>query len=159
MNRAVTVAVVAVAQLTCVGAAVAPQLSSRLTGEDYQLQVRPLDPIDPFRGAYVTLDYPGLQTPGGSQPPSMDDGQRGAVYIPLVEEDGYWVAADWRRTRPAEGPYLACDDTGWAIRCGIESYFVPQDRAAELERSLADEGGVATIRIDDQGHASVIDVR
>ena len=159
MNRVVTVALVAVAQLACVGAAVAPQLSSRLTGDDYRMQVRPLDPIDPFRGAYVTLDYPGLQVPGGSQPPSMDDGRSGAVFIPLVEEDGYWVAADWRRTRPAEGPYLACDDTEWAIRCGIESWFVPQDRAAELERTLADEGGVATVRIDDQGRATLVDVR
>ena len=50
-----------VAQLACVGAAVAPQLSSRLTGEDYRMEVRPIDPIDPFRGAYVTLDYPGLR--------------------------------------------------------------------------------------------------
>ncbi len=159
MNRVVTVALVAVAQLACVGAAVAPQLSSRLTGDDYRMQVRPLDPIDPFRGTYVTLDYPGLQTPGGSQPPSMDDGRSGEVYVTLVEQDGYWVADDWRRTRPAEGPYLACDDTDWAIRCGIESWFASQDRAAELERSLADHGGVATIRIDDRGNATVVDVR
>ncbi|WP_432477570.1 GDYXXLXY domain-containing protein [Nocardioides sp. GXQ0305] len=159
MNRVVVVALVAVAQLAFVGAAVAPQLSSRLTGEDYRMEVRPLDPIDPFRGAYVTLDYPGLQAPGGSQPPSRDDGQRGAVYVPLVERDGTWVAAGWRRTRPAEAPYLACDDTDRAIHCGIESYFVPQDRAAELERRLAERGGVATVRIDDRGHATVIDVR
>ena len=51
------------------------------------------------------------------------------------------------------------DDTDWAIRCGIESWFVSQDRAAELERSLADEGGVATLRIDDRGNASVVNVR
>ena len=159
MNRVVVVALVAVVQLACVGAAVAPQLSSRLTGDDYRMRVRPLDPIDPFRGAYVTLGYPGLQTPGGSRPPSMDDGKRGAVYVPLVEEDGYWVAADFRRTRPADGPYLACDDSDWAIRCGIESWFVSQDRAAELERSLAEDGGVATIRIDDRGRATVVDVQ
>jgi uncharacterized membrane-anchored protein len=154
-----TVAAVAVAQLACVGAAVAPQLSSRATGEDYLMEVRPVDPIDPFRGAYVTLSYPGLQTPGGSRPPSMDDGRRGAVYVPLVEEGGRWVAADWQRTRPAEGPYLACDDSRWAIRCGIESFFVPHERAAGLQQQLAHEGGVATVRIDDAGHATVIDVR
>jgi uncharacterized membrane-anchored protein len=159
VNRVTTVALVAVAQLACVGAAVAPQLSAGLTGEDYAMRVRPLDPIDPFRGAYVTLDYPGLQTPGGSQPPSMGDGRSGEVFVPLVEADGYWVAAGWRRTRPSSGPYLACDDSDWAIRCGIESWFVPQDRAAELERRLADRGGVATVRIDDRGHATVVDVR
>jgi len=159
MRRAVTVGLLAVVQLACVGAAVAPQLSSRLAGHDYRMEVRPLDPIDPFRGAYVTLDYPGLQTPGGSWPPSMDDGRSGAVFVPLVEEDGYWVAADWQRTRPDEGPYLACDDGDWALRCGIESWFASQERAAELERSLAAGGGVATVRIDDRGRATLVDVR
>ena len=151
------VAVVAVAQLGLVGLAVAPQLTSRVTGEDYLMEVRPVDPIDPFRGAYVTLDYPGLQQPGGSVPPSMDDGRSGEVFIPLVEQDGHWVAADWLRERPAQGPYLACDDRDWAVRCGIESFFVPQDRAAELEDQLAD-GGVATVRIDSGGRASVVAV-
>ena len=151
------VAVVAVAQLGLVGLAVAPQLTSRVTGEDYLMEVRPVDPIDPFRGAYVTLDYPGLRTPRGSIPHSMDDGRSGAVYVPLVERDGYWVAQDWLRERPEDGPYLACDDSDWAVRCGIESFFVPQDRAAELEAQLAD-GGVATVRIDSGGRASVVAV-
>ena len=119
-------ALVVIVQLALVAIGVAPQLSARVAGDEYRMRVAPVDPIDPFRGAYVTLGYPGLQTPGGSRPPSMGDGKRGAVYAPLVEEDGYWVAADFRRTRPAEGPYLACDDTDWAIRCGIESWFVPQ---------------------------------
>ena len=153
------IAAAAAAQLAVVGLAVAPQLSSRLTGEDYLMEVRPVDPIDPFRGAYVNLDYPGLQSAGGSQPPSMDDGERGEVFIQLVEQDGLWVAADWRRTRPEEGPYLACDDHDWAIRCGVESWFASQDRAHELERQLAEDGGVATVRIDAEGNAVLVDVR
>ena len=153
------IAAAAVAQLAVIGLAVAPQLSSRLAGEDYLMEVRPVDPIDPFRGAYVSLDYPGLQSDGGSQPPSMDDGERGEVFIPLVEEDGFWVAADWRRTRPEEGPYLACDDDDWAIRCGVESWFASQDTAHELERQLAEDGGVATVRIDAEGNAVLVDVR
>ena len=153
MNRLVAVALVALAQLACVGAAVAPQLSSRLTGEDYRMEVRPLDPIDPFRGAYVTLDYPGLQPLRETGPASGD------VFLPLVEEDGFWVAASVTGRRPDSGPYLACEDRGWEIDCGIGSWFADQERAAELERTLADEGGVATVRIDDRGRAAVVDVR
>ncbi len=156
--RLAVVAAVAVLQLGLVGFAVAPQLSSRATGADYLMEVRPLDPIDPFRGAYDTLDYPGLRQPGGSMPPSMDDGRSGPVYVPLVERDGYWVAADWVRDRPEHGPYLACDDSEWQIRCGIESYFVSQERAARLEQALSRRGGVATIRVDDDGNASVVSV-
>ena len=158
IRTAVTVTTLAVAQLGLVGIAVAPQLSSRLTGEDHLMEVRPLDPIDPFRGAYVTLEYPGLRQPDGSSPPSMQDGGAGEVFVRLVEEDGYWVASDWTRERPDAGPYLACDDRDWAIRCGIESYFVPQARAAELEDRLARSGGVATVRIDGRGNASVVAV-
>ena len=51
MRRTLTVGLVALAQLGFVTAAVAPQLSARLTGEAYLLRVAPLDPIDPFRGA------------------------------------------------------------------------------------------------------------
>ncbi len=156
LRTAGVVAAVAVAQLGLVALAVAPQLSSRLTGEDYLMQVRPVDPIDPFRGAYVRLDYPGLRAADGSVPHSMD-GRSGPRYVPLVERDGYWVARDWLRERPEGGPYLACEGSDWAVRCGIESFFVSQDRAAELEDRLAD-GGVATVRIDSAGRASVVAV-
>lgn len=145
------------AQLALVGVAVGPQLVAHATGEDYRMRVQPLDPIDPFRGAYVTLDYPDLRDRGDSRPPSLDDGERGEVFVTLVEEDGFWVMAQRTRTRPDSGPYLACDDRDWAIRCGIESYFVPQDRARELERQLVD-GGTATVRIDSRGNAAVIAV-
>ena len=37
-----------------------PPLSARLTGEEVALRVEPIDPIDPFRGAYVDLGYPDL---------------------------------------------------------------------------------------------------
>ncbi len=153
MNRAAVLAVAVVAQLACVGAAVAPQLSSRLTGEDYRMEVRPIDPIDPFRGAYVTLDYPGLRPLRHAAP------GHGEVFLPLVEEDGLWVATSVTSRRPDSGPYLACEDRGWETDCGIGSWFADQQRATELQRTLADDGGVATIRIDDRGHATVVDVR
>ena len=147
----------ALAQLALVAVAVGPQLVVQATGEDYRMRVRPLDPIDPFRGAYVTLGYPDLRDRDDSRPASMDDGERGDVFVTLVEEDGFWVMDERTRTRPDSGPYLACTDRNWDIRCGIESYFVPQDRAQDLERALAD-GGVATVRIDSRGNARVVAV-
>ena len=151
-----TVALVAVAQLALVAVGVAPQLSARLTGDEYQLLVAPVDPIDPFRGAYVTLDYPGLRAPASSQPPSMDDGRGGDVYVTLVRDGDLWKSGEFTRTRPGSGPYLACDDRDWAIRCGIESWFVPQDEAAALEQALAEDGAIATIKVDSRGHAAIV---
>lgn len=148
------IAALAAAQLALVGLAVAPQLSSRLTGEDHLMEVRPVDPIDPFRGAYVTLSYPGLRDADRAV---RRAGGGGDVYVTLVERDGRWVGEGWTREQPAAPPYLTCDDRSWELRCGIESYFVPQDRAAELEDQLAD-GGVATVRVDSRGNASVVAV-
>ena len=152
MNRTATVTLVAVSQLVLAGVAVAPQLSARVLGDTYVVRVAPVDPIDPFRGAYVALDYPDLSR----DPRSSGDG--GDVYVSLVEDDGVWTAGQWSRRRPADGPYLACDDRSWEVRCGIESWFLPQDEARETERLLRD-GAVAEIRVDSRGNAAVVDVR
>lgn len=165
MSTLARAAVAALASLPLVAAGVAPQLSARLTGEEVLLRVAPVDPIDPFRGAYVDLDYPDLTTEGGSWPPSVDDGRSGAVYAVLEERpaaDGLpatWALASWSRERPADGLYLACDDADWAVRCGIESWFVPQDEALRLEQVLADTGALATVRVDGRGNAAITDLR
>jgi uncharacterized membrane-anchored protein len=163
MRRLLVIGAVAVAQLALVGVAVAPQLSARVTGESYLLRVAPLDPIDPFRGAYVSLDYPDVRNTTssgvGGGLGSMEDGRpSGAVYVTLVRDGDVWVADAFLRDRPAEGPYLACDDRSWQVRCGIESWFLPQDEAHAMERELAD-GAYAEVRIDSRGNAAVVDVR
>ena len=154
MNPLSTVAgrvvLVAVVQLVLVGAAVAPQLSARLAGDDYLLRVAPVDPIDPFRGAYVDLDYPDLaldrETPG----------DRGTLFVTLVERDGVWVASGSTRDRPDSGTYLACDDSQWQVRCGIESLFLPQDEAAALQEDVAGGEMVAVVKVDGRGNAAIV---
>lgn len=152
MNKLATLGTVVVVQAAFVGAAVAPQLSARLTGDTYYFRVAPLDPIDPFRGAYVTLDYPDLQR----EVPSGDDGP---LYIVLADDGGVMVADEFLRERPSDDqPYLACDYDGWQVDCGIESLFLPQDEAAAMDELLVD-GAIAEVRIDGRGHAALIDVR
>lgn len=143
-------AAVVAAQAALVGVAVAPQLSARTTGDTYQLRVAPLDPIDPFRGAYVTLDYPDLRLE------SQVEGR--PMFVTLVEEDGVMVADRYVPDRPSDGqPYLACSSNGFRVDCGIESFFLPQDEAAAMEDVLRD-GAVAEVRIDRRGNAALIDV-
>ena len=150
-------AAVSVVGLALAGLGVYPQLSAQLTGDEIRLRVAPVDPIDPFRGAYVDLSYPDLRQPGGSNPPIMDDGESGDVFVTLQDRDGVWVASGWTRTRPDDGPYLACNDRAWEIRCGIESWFLPQDKAAAMERQITN-GAIATVRVDSWGHAVLVDV-
>ena len=152
------VGVALLVQLALVGAAVAPQLSARVAGEDYLVRVAPLDPIDPFRGAYVDLDYPDLHVPDGSPPPTLDQGDRGTVFIPLEPDGDVWVMTGYTRTRPAAAPYLTCDDHDHQVSCGIESLFLPQDEARALEAAVASGEAVARVRVDGRGHAALIDV-
>lgn len=164
MNRFATLGAVLLVQAGLVGAAVAPQLSARLTGDTYQLRVEPLDPIDPFRGAYVTLDYPDLRHDGSEffNEPGMgalDDGDSGDVFVTLVPRGEVWVADAWLRERPSgDQPYLTCHDRDWLIKCGIDSFFLPQDEAAAMEDVLVD-GAIAEVKIDGRGHGALIDVR
>ncbi|MDQ4112335.1 MAG: GDYXXLXY domain-containing protein [Actinomycetota bacterium] len=62
MNARTRVALVCVLNLGLVGLAVAGQLSARVTGDEIRLRVEPVDPIDPFRGAYVDLSYADIST-------------------------------------------------------------------------------------------------
>jgi uncharacterized membrane-anchored protein len=146
------VVAVAVIQAVLVAVAVAPRLSANLRGQEYRMRVQPVDPIDPFRGAYVQLNYPDLE---------LDDGRRshedGRLYIRLVERNGYWVSMGQQTTRPTDTPYLTCQESSWEVSCGIESWFTNQDEALRLERVVAD-GAVATVKIDDRGNAAIVEL-
>jgi uncharacterized membrane-anchored protein len=150
-------------QAVLVGAAVAPQLSARVSGQEIRLEVGVVDPIDPFRGAYVDLGYPGLvQQPNGMNPadPNPDapaTEERGAAYVPLVKEGDLWVGKSVERTRP-DGLYLACDDSSWRLRCGIESWFLPQGKASSLDASLRERKAVATVKVDGRGNAALVSI-
>lgn len=152
----VHLAVACVLSAVLAGVAVWPQLSARLTGETYDLAVAPVDPIDPFRGAYVTLDYPGLER---GRPASWAGGPT-PVFVPLRREPGsqVWTGGRAVREAPGTGPYLRCDAGQLRLRCGIESLFAPQDEALRLERDLAD-GAVARVRVDRRGNAAVVGLR
>ena len=160
-RRSTLVAAAVLVQAALVPAAVYPALSARLTGAEYLLAVQPLDPIDPFRGAYVALGYPDLRPPDPvptdpTAEPRMEPA--GTVYVPLALEGGLWRGGPAVRQRPASGPFLRCESDGWSRRCGIESLFLPQDKAARLEADLAAGGAVARVRVDRRGNAAVLAV-
>lgn len=122
--------------------AVQPQLSARLAGAEYRLAVEPVDPIDPFRGAYVQLSYPGL-------PADFPDS--GVFHVPLVRDGSLWKGGAPVRTRP-KPPYLTCRSHS----CGLDSFFVSEDRARSLERDINAGRLAAVIRADDQGRAVLV---
>jgi uncharacterized membrane-anchored protein len=160
-NDLAKLAGVVLISLALVAAAVFPQLTARLTGDEYQFRVAPFDPIDPFRGAYVDLAYPDIQaiaTDGSLVDPLENDQDRGDLYITLVRDGDVWAADEFTRTRPESGPFLSCSDRDFRIRCGIESLFLPQDSAKALEDAVREGTAIATVRVDSRGNAALMDV-
>jgi uncharacterized membrane-anchored protein len=153
------------ASLALLGVAVWPQLSARFSGEEIVLRVQPVDPVDPFRGAYVDLDYPDLPSqqfdetaPLTEEEQQAYDDTRGTAYVPLTRQGEVWVGGELRRTAPEDGLYLTCDDSSWRLRCGIESWFLPQSEATALEDAVRDGRALATVRVDGSGNAALMDV-
>ncbi len=150
-SRVISVAAAVLVQLVLVLIAVGPQLSARLTGTEYRLAVGPIDPIDPFRGAYVQLGYPGL--------PIDDSGVEGDVYIPLVRDGatGVWRGTAIQRLRPDRAPFLACHTEGYGPpTCGIESLFLSEERARQVGDELRANRAVAIVRVDSRGNAAMV---
>ena len=164
-GRLARVVAAVLASLALLGVAVWPQLSARLTGDEIVLRVQPVDPIDPFRGAYVDLDYPDLPNQQFSEVDPLTeeeqqayDATRGTAYVPLTRQGDVWVGGEVRRTAPSDGLYLTCDDSSWQLQCGIESWFLPQDEAKALEDAVRDGRALATVRVDGSGNAALVDI-
>lgn len=160
-TRVTRVAVATVVQLLLVGVAVWAPLAARFTGEEVSLRVQVVEGYLPFEDSYVDVSYPDLpQQPGEVEDEGFwDDPDRGAAYVPLTQEGAVWVGGDIQRTAPDAGIFLACDDSGWRLRCGIETAYLATGSENEAVRRALDSGdAVATVRVDSSGHAALIGV-
>lgn len=174
-DRVIRVAVVAAIQALLLGVVAWGPLSARFTGRSVHLLVGVADPTDPFREGYVDLSYPDLpQQPQMEVPvepvepepepvppeePKPEEIERGVAYVPLTRRGSVWVGGEISRDRPTQGVYLTCDDGSWRLRCGIESWFLPQGEDAPVSTYLRRGTAVATVRVDSRGHAALVDIR
>ena len=117
-------------------------------GQEVVLRTVPVDPIDLFRGRYVTLRYEVSRLP---LPTGVETGD--TVYVPLHRTGGRWTGETVLRTEPDERPFLRGRLTGAGIVYGIETYYADEDEARRLEaragrldvRVVVDEHGGARI--------------
>lgn len=133
-------------QLALVAWAVGPRLLPHVSGEEYRVAVQPVDPIEPFRGAYVDLDY-GIRGQGGTG---------GRVWVPLRGDGDVRTLGPVSRGGRPGGPALRCEYGGGRVRCGIESFFASQREALRLERELMAGGAIARLRVDGAGRAVIV---
>lgn len=149
MKRLRPLAVALVVQVVVVLVVAGPWLLARATGDEYRLQVAPLDPRDPFRGSYVDLRLRGV--------PAFS-ARDGRVYVALRRNpDGTYRGSGTRSAKPAKGPFLRCNVSDAEVQCGIESFFTSSDEAQRLGSALQ-RGAIAHVKIDGAGRAALVDL-
>jgi hypothetical protein len=101
------VAGVVLTSLALLAVAVWPQLSARFTGDEVVLRVQPVDPIDPFRGAYVDLGYPDLPRQQFDEVNPVTEEEQQALdavrCLRAAAAAKVWVGGEIVRTAPATG--------------------------------------------------------
>jgi len=138
MSRRTLVALIIAGQLLFMAGLIARQEYKWRAWRTIQLRVVPLDPVALFRGRYVhlTYDFSVLSARG-------EDWKRGeTVYVRLKPQgDGTWKAAEVSRTldqQPEEvllrGMVVHAYGGRVFLRTGIESYFMSERKAPEIER-------------------------
>ena len=120
------------------------------SGTHVTLKTAPVDPLDPFRGRYVTLSYEISRLPSGYGPSAI-------VYVPLRDGGTAWVGGAPTSTQPADGAFIRGRvGSSGRIEFGIERYFTDEDEARRLEAAgplLVD------VVLDGDGGARIAGVR
>jgi uncharacterized membrane-anchored protein len=121
-------------------------------GDEVTLRTVPVDPVDLFRGRYVTLRYEisSLGVEEGIQPGD-------AVYVPLHETEGVWTGSFGYVSPPAEGKFVrgtvrSIADRTADVEYGIEAYYTDEEDARRLERAGT---LLVTVAVDDGGRARI----
>lgn len=120
-------------------------------GTDWDVPVAGYDPRDLLRGHYITFryDWPGLSTSVSlaTQPSLCLIGEAPVIRQVIPEFD-----PDTAMVPPPDCSHFVRAGDRFGLDRGI--LYVPQDKAAGLEKQLADPAlqGVVTIRVREDGH-------
>jgi uncharacterized membrane-anchored protein len=129
------------------------------TGTEVRLATVPVDPVDLFRGRYVTLRY---EISRATLHEPVDTGE--TVYVPLRRVGETWIASGPATTsRPDSDTFIRGRarhgndrPTEIEVEYGIETYYADEDEAQELERHAGSL--LVDVVIDDDGKARVEEI-
>ena len=117
------------------------KLFTVVTGEDIVLETRPVDPIDLFRGRYVALRYQISELNLDGYPAGGSFQYGDTIYATLSKKDEYWDIDNIFNKKPSLADNQVClrgnvrysYGSTSPIDWGIESFFLPEDKAKEVE--------------------------
>lgn len=122
-----------------------------ITGKKIVLATQPIDPFDPFRGQYMTINYgiSRINNVSGFE-------EKDIIYVSLKEdEQGIWRLRDVTKLIPKKGDFIKGKvtnvyDNNIRIEYGIEQFFF--ERNAELPTTNI----TVEINIANSGRAKIV---
>jgi uncharacterized membrane-anchored protein len=161
MNKRTLFFILAVgAQVLILAAVPAQKIYTRAVGRSVMLKIRPVDPYNLLSGYYVTLNYE-IASPG-SFPDSGETTGGNQIYAILERQtDGVWRPVSLSKSYPANLPENRLAIRGrhsyWRIEYGIEEFFIPEDKRAEIEQGLRKNPDQARVevKVDSKGNAAL----
>jgi uncharacterized membrane-anchored protein len=170
MNNKIIIILIAIFWFVSLSSMIVYKQYTIITGEQVLLKTVPIDPRDLFRGDYVILSYEDISTikvdleDSKSISSSFNNKYEIDIYI-ILDKDADTNIASYQgvsTTKPESGLFIkgkASKSYGdkndsnmyLNINYGIESFFVPEGKGLEIERSL---GEIYTnVSIDRNGNA------
>jgi len=132
-------------------------------GREITLEASPVDPWDPFRGDYVSLNYKIGHVPVTSIHGVTGDVNRqlnagGVLYVDLQRSGEYWTAKEVHSSMPKAGVFLKgriqnieYDEKGFpktiGLAYGIESWFVQRGEGKKIENGQRGSNPVIASRV------------
>jgi uncharacterized membrane-anchored protein len=106
-------------------------------GAEYKFKLRPIDPTDPFRGEYVTLNFAGFDDTY-----SVPDGEATAAEVTAygllgTDEEGYARVYQVTMAPPPEGDYIRVKGHGYSTEGTLQLSGVQP----EFDRYYLQQGG------------------
>ena len=126
------------------------------TGEKILLEVVPVDPRDIFRGEYARLNYK-ISTVALPDMNKVRNNQ--IVYVTLRRGEKYWEVAGVGTKKPIlkNGDIFITGKKrqGNRVEYGIESYYVPEEKAVEIERVRQPAKVSVEVSVDRFGNSAI----
>lgn len=126
------------------------------TGIKVMLETVPVDPRDFLRGDYVVLRY---KINDANNIPNKSNFRRvDRVYVKLEPRGEYWEAVALKKKSEIEkGDVVIKGKIQYRqIKYGIENYFIPEGKGAEIERNMVGRSKVAVEVIVDKNGNGII---
>ena len=120
-------------------------------GEEIKIRCQPIDPVDPFRGRYVSIRL-DLALPDNFEQPADTHKQQHVFARLRLDEQGFAVVDEVLTDEPSTDLYVTGQVQGWrkTFAIGLDRYYMNERLAPEAERLVR-----SGIREDSKVWASV----